>query len=107
MAGTGRGSSCSRAVSGMPKKKAASATRAAIPQNHEGCRIAEMVDDFTGDKATHRGADALAGGDSPLSQVVTAGAAHEVRQHERRKRSVDARTHAIHQLNENEPGAVI
>src|SRR5712672_1866984 len=66
-----------------------------------------MVDDFTGDQAAHRGADALAGGDSPLSQVVMAGAAHEVRQHKWRERSVDARTHAIHQLNGNEPSAVI
>ena len=32
VAGTGAGSSWSRAVSGMPKKKAASATRAAIPK---------------------------------------------------------------------------
>jgi len=79
VAGTGAGSSLSRAVSGMPKKKAASATRAGYTQSPEGCRIAEMVDDFAGDKTAHRGADALDGGDSPLSHVVTACAAHEVR----------------------------
>src|SRR2546425_7824010 len=48
-------------------------------QSHEPRRIAEVVDDFAGNKTAHRSADALDGRNRPLSHVVTARAAHEVR----------------------------
>jgi hypothetical protein len=55
-------------------------------QRHESCRIAETVHDFACDKTAHLRADALDGGDRPLSHVVMPRAAHEVREHERRER---------------------
>ena len=69
--------------------------------------IAEMVDDVAGGQAADRRADPLSGRDRALREIETAGAAHDVGDDQRRKRLIDARPHAVEQLDANEPEGVV
>ena len=69
--------------------------------------VAEMVDDDPGGQSADRSADSLSRCDGALGKVETACAAHDVSDHQRRKRLIDACPHAVEQLDANEPEGVV
>ncbi len=66
-----------------------------------------MIDEQAGEQAAAGRADALQRGNRALRGVETAGAAHEIGDDEGREGAEDARTHAVEQLDRDQPPALI
>ncbi len=66
-----------------------------------------MVDDFPRGKSADRRANPLRRGDRALGQIVTAGAAHDIGDDERRQRLVDSRADSVQQLHGDQPKSIV
>ena len=73
----------------------------------KGRAVAEMIDDLAGGQPAQRGADPLHRGDGALGQVVAAGAAHDIGDHQGRERAENPGADAIEHLDADQPEAVV